>query len=313
MAAAYNPNDSFPPLSNDQLSHYFTRIKVHEPISNLKPTLQTLNLILDAHSKTIPFENCPTFFTKCDIPIDLESLVSKLVDGNRGGYCFENNILLLSVLLALGFHTSSGVARSAKWNTDLKKQIYGGTTHMIVFVDLGEEGLHLADLGYNYIGLTRAIRIAEGETVESAAGEMHQMRSANVTGPGNWMLHHKRAVGSPLADGVDSEGDLFGPHYYFTLERFRPQDYVGYNFFVSQSPTFVLQTSLMVSMVSETGGRVMITDKTFKRRESAVFRHLECITKLENVEMLVHILQTVFGIELSEREKERAHTHAFFN
>jgi len=54
-----------------------------------------------AHATTIPFENLDPHR---GIPVSLEQAdpERKLVAGQRGGYCFEHNLLLASALAHLG-------------------------------------------------------------------------------------------------------------------------------------------------------------------------------------------------------------------
>src|SRR5262245_31633198 len=78
---------------------YFARIGYR---GGRAPTLETLNGIVRAHVQTIPFENLDVLLGR-PIELDVESLERKLVAARRGGYCFEQNTLLLEVLGALGF------------------------------------------------------------------------------------------------------------------------------------------------------------------------------------------------------------------
>jgi N-hydroxyarylamine O-acetyltransferase len=67
------------------LDAYFARIGFDGPRA---PTLATLNAIVHAHVKAIPFENLDVLL---GLPIDLApaALEQKLIHGRRGGYCFE--------------------------------------------------------------------------------------------------------------------------------------------------------------------------------------------------------------------------------
>src|SRR5215467_3806047 len=76
------------------LDRYFARIGYHGPRD---ATLATLHGIANAHVQAIPFENLDVLLGR---PIDLElaAIQRKLIDDRRGGYCFEQNSLLLAVL-----------------------------------------------------------------------------------------------------------------------------------------------------------------------------------------------------------------------
>ena len=77
---------------------------------DLRPTYGTLEGLHLAHATPIPFENLDIFL-KRPIRLDLGSLLVKLVQGGRGGYCFEQNLLMLAVLQELGFSVTALAAR----------------------------------------------------------------------------------------------------------------------------------------------------------------------------------------------------------
>src|SRR4051794_21946874 len=81
------------------LDAYLARIGVRGPLRADRPTL---DLLSEAHVRTIPFENLDVLLGR---PIDLEpsAIERKLVGDRRGGYCFEQNTLMLAVLGQLGF------------------------------------------------------------------------------------------------------------------------------------------------------------------------------------------------------------------
>ncbi|KAJ3128187.1 hypothetical protein HK100_009313 [Physocladia obscura] len=291
---------NFEGLSDAKLDAYLNRIDVSRAdVSN--KDLTSLNRVLDGHSRKIAFENGLLFFTDEKIESGSDAAFEHIVERGRGGYCFQVNTLLLSALSGLGFDATPGVARSCVWDSDSQSWLYGPTTHMVVFVAL-PDSLYLADMGFNQRGLSVAIRIEDGATVSCAAAEAHEIRSSDVTGEGNWMLWHKRAEWAPRADGVDPNGDGFYPMFYFTLERYRPEDYQVLNYFVCHSMRHVMMRTFIASIVTETGGRAVIVDKTFKRREDENHRELERIVLMSSVEDLVYIMAQQFGIVMTEQE-----------
>lgn len=95
------------PLDVIDLDAYFQRIGYQ---GERLPTLQVLQVIHYQHAQTIAFENLNSFL-KQPVHLDLASLQQKLIHEGRGGYCFEQNLLLRSVLVALGFQVTSLAAR----------------------------------------------------------------------------------------------------------------------------------------------------------------------------------------------------------
>jgi N-hydroxyarylamine O-acetyltransferase len=89
------------------LDAYFQRIGY---TGERTPTLATLQAIHLRHATAIPFENLTPLLHQ-PVRLDFASLQHKLVQSGRGGYCFEQNLLLLAVLRVLGFQVTGLAAR----------------------------------------------------------------------------------------------------------------------------------------------------------------------------------------------------------
>lgn len=127
-------------INTIDLDDYFQRIGYR---GDRTPTLKTLQGICLCHAKSIAFENLNSFL-KQPVPLDLKSLQQKLIYERRGGYCFEQNLLLRSVLIALGFQVTNLAAR-VLWN--LPEETISPRTHMLLQVELeGEQ--YIADVGF---------------------------------------------------------------------------------------------------------------------------------------------------------------------
>jgi N-hydroxyarylamine O-acetyltransferase len=74
------------------------------------PTLDGLTRVQEAHVLRVPFENLD-YHTGADIHMDTE-VVTKIVDGRRGGGCYELNPSRHYLLLSLGFSSRIMAARS---------------------------------------------------------------------------------------------------------------------------------------------------------------------------------------------------------
>ena len=77
-----------------ELDRYFERIGYPGPRT---PTLNVLHALTAAHSQAIPFENIDVLLGR-PIRLEPQALQQKMVAERRGGYCFEQNGLLLAVL-----------------------------------------------------------------------------------------------------------------------------------------------------------------------------------------------------------------------
>jgi len=126
------------------LESYWRRIGYGGPRS---PTLATVRALQAHHPRAIPFENLDTF-TGRPVRLDLDSLQRKLVNGGRGGYCFEQNTLFKHVLVGLGVPVTSLAARVV-WERPAGE--VRARTHMVLLAEF-EEGPYLCDVGFG--GLT---------------------------------------------------------------------------------------------------------------------------------------------------------------
>jgi N-hydroxyarylamine O-acetyltransferase len=109
------------------------------------PSIDNLRRLHSAHATAIPFENLDILLGR-GIRLDLASLYDKLIAQRRGGYCFEQNTLFMTVLREIGFTVVPMEARvRAGARTTLPR------THMVLQVDAGGEPW-LADVGFGALG-----------------------------------------------------------------------------------------------------------------------------------------------------------------
>jgi N-hydroxyarylamine O-acetyltransferase len=123
------------------------------------PTLETLRALQVLHPLAIPFENLDTLSGR-PVRLDLPSLEAKLVRSRRGGYCFEQNLLLKHALGALGFSVTALAARVV-WERPAGE--VRARTHMVLLVDLAGAP-YICDVGFG--GLTPTAPVALAPDVE---------------------------------------------------------------------------------------------------------------------------------------------------
>src|ERR1700743_2926886 len=75
--------------------------------------LETLKALQTSHLEAIPFEGIDPLLGR-SVKLDLASMQAKLVDGSRGGYCDEHNLLFRAALDAIGFQVT-GLAGRPRW------------------------------------------------------------------------------------------------------------------------------------------------------------------------------------------------------
>jgi N-hydroxyarylamine O-acetyltransferase len=105
------------------------------------PTWQTIHR---AHATSIPFENLDSHR---GVPISLEQqdLERKLVTEQRGGYCFEHNLLLASALEHLGLQVEPMLARVRLGDRPPDARATG---HLVLRVTDSDGNASIADVGF---------------------------------------------------------------------------------------------------------------------------------------------------------------------
>jgi N-hydroxyarylamine O-acetyltransferase len=200
---------------------YFARIGYSGPRS---PALDTLRAIVAGHTTAIPFENLDVLLKRA-IRLDLPSIQQKLLHRQRGGYCFEHNILLMNALRALGFDVL-GLAARVRWGRP--KNVVGPRTHMLLRVDL-LEGPYIADVGFG--GLTPTAPLALEPSCEQPTP--HETFRLVLAG-----------------DQFELEvrlGEEWSSLYGFSLQEQAPVDYEVANWFTSTHPDSLFVRHLIVT------------------------------------------------------------------
>lgn len=100
------------------------------------------------HNGAIPFENLDVLLPR-EIHLDDRTLEEKLINGRRGGYCFEQNGLLERVLRELGFNVRSLLGRVVLANPSQMPP----RTHRLLLVEVDGERW-IADVGFGGQTLT---------------------------------------------------------------------------------------------------------------------------------------------------------------
>ncbi|KAI9345006.1 hypothetical protein BDR26DRAFT_1005821 [Obelidium mucronatum] len=283
-----------PAMTKKQLSQYFERIRLPSSFCTAPATLDTLDTIVRHHASSIPFENTELLLLNKPGPIQLDKIFDRLVVEKRGGYCFQNNLLVVSALLSMGFRVSPGIASLSYWDASENEFKYKNPLHMILFVHIGASK-YLVDLGG--FRWSRAVLVSHNSTVVCAGGETYQLRK--MMGE-CWILFHKRAPWAPLADGVQRDG--FTPVFSFTDKVASLKEYEDLNRRVALDPTHKLKNTLLVSIITPSFGNAVITDTVYRRRELRENSSLEATIKMGGVNRLHSLLKEVFGIELSLQE-----------
>lgn len=248
-----------------RLDAYLERIHYDGPLTL---SAQTLCRLHRAQVMSIPFENFDVFLAQ-PISLDPASLVRKLVDERRGGYCHELNGLFLLVLRHLGFTVTPLAARVLVDETPLQK------SHQIMLVEVDVERW-LADTGFGSNGLIEAIPL-ECDRVFPQHLETFRLRADT---PSSFVLQHCLE-------------DHWHSLYAFTLEPYYPADYQMMHYYTSTSPASLFTQHIVCTLPTEEA-RFILYDDTLKVRS----RTETITTLLAGKGEYRETLQHCFGIAL---------------
>jgi len=261
------PDASIRMLTEKQLDAYLARVGYLGP---REPTLSVLHALTLAHAQSIPFENLDVLLGR-GVNLDPEVSFRKLVEDRRGGYCFEQNGLLLRVLQTLGFNAAP---LSARVRLQRPRDYTPSLTHLFLRVEIDGESW-LTDVGIGGVSLTSAVRLhAEGEQ-----STPHEPR--RIVQEGSRRFHQIR-FGSEWEDV-----------YEFSLAEMPFVDRELGNWYTSTHPNSLFKHRLMAARALDGGRRASLVNGEFS------IRHLGGHTDKRQVaspEELLEILAEHFGL-----------------
>ncbi len=191
-----------------------------------------------AHVTSIPFENLDPHR---GVPVSLavDDLVDKLVERRRGGYCFEQNLLLGAALEALGAEVDLILAR-------VRAGAAAGTvrprTHLLLRVRLLDGAELHADAGFGVGTLLEPIPFGPGGVYEQAGWRFR------VVEDGPEYVLQAQAGG----DWIDQYGFVPEPVPLIDVELS--------NWWTCTRPGSPFVTGLIVSVDGADGGRLSLSD-----------------------------------------------------
>lgn len=250
------------------LGAYFARTGYTGP---REPTLAALHAITAHHAAAIPFENLDVLLGR-GISLDPAVVFRKLVHDRRGGYCFEQNSLLLAVLGAVGFRIAPLSAR-VRWQRP--RDFTPPRTHLFIRVELAGESW-LTDVGVGALSLTSAIRLDDRGTEQATPHEPRR-----IVREGARLFHQVKLAGE-WQDVCE-----------FTLEEMPPIDRELANWYTSAHPASHFRNRLIVARAGPAGTRLLVLNGEFTRRSADGRAETQPIPSPEH---LREILQKHFGL-----------------
>lgn len=250
------------------LTDYFARIGY---TGSAEPTRATLAAMVLRHTQSIPFENIDAFLGR-RVSLEPAAVFGKLVRQHRGGWCFEQNLLLGTVLRELGFDVTDLAARVLLGRAvdDITPR-----SHRVLMVDLEGRTL-LADVGFG-------AQLTPTDVLDFA------LETPQPTPHGAYRLVR---VGSERRLEAEVAGQWL-PLFRFDLHPQRPIDFEAANFQLVHDPASHFTQRLGVSLVTPDGRHGLRgRELTFIDRSGNTTRR-----QLETPQVIA-ALGEVFGLEL---------------
>ena len=245
---------------------YLNRIGMALPV---KADLETLERLTRAHLLAVPFENMMVYDEHQEPSLEPEDLFDKVVNRNRGGYCFELNKCYYLLLKGLGYDCYPIPARVIHNRPEPCGISHRGT---VIRID-GKR--YFGDVGFGGAG-PKGLVCLETQEVQTVAGEQFLVRPdgdsfvitiLEPTGPENVLRIH---------DYPWLEPD------FLTLNRF----YATYHGSPFKNKRILYRCTPQ--------GWVSLTDKVFTVKENGV----KTVQTLESEEQTAAVIRQYFGLEI---------------
>ena len=218
------------------LDAYFARIGYR---GSRAPDRATLAAIIRHHAASIPFEAIDVLLGK-GIDIAQEAVFDKLVRRRRGGYCFEQNGLLLQALMALGFEANARLAR-VLWMRPADAPPLRAT-HMVLIVRIvGRD--YLADAGFGNGTPTAPLALGNDGPQETPL-ETFRLR--------------RTSAGHVLEMQLDEN---WAPVYEILQERPTSEDFADANRFTSTHPESRFRRDLMLARATANARHLLLGNR----------------------------------------------------
>lgn len=220
------------PLTADHLARYLAFIGIDAPEAS---TLDTLAAIQLAHLRAIPFESLNPML---DLPVSLEhdALIDKMLSGTRGGYCFEQNMLLGAALVAVGYDVELLAARVL---VGLAPGEVRPRTHLVLRVTSSDASARLVDVGFGRTTLNGPL-LPEPGLEQTLGGDRYRL----VEHEGEWLVESARGT----------DGDWLAL-YLLNLRPVYPSDIEMANHFVATHPISHMKSRFILLRSTPAGKR----------------------------------------------------------
>jgi len=245
------------------LNQYLKRIQFHGEVG---ANLDTVAAMMRCQLMNVPFENLDVQAGKI-IALEHHAIVEKILDRQRGGYCYEVNGLFAMALDALHIPYFFVAARPLAHGAKKPK------THMAIIVSFGAEQW-LCDCGYGGYGIRAPLHLNSSDIEVNQDGELF-MLSANSD---NEMV---------LKSCIHGEWE---PQYSFDLSPQIWTDFIPANYYNSTHHDSIFVRKLLVVICTASGRKILFGNSL------KIINHGQQEKRLLTPENRATILREEFGL-----------------
>lgn len=249
--------------NNFSLQKYCERIGYED---RPKADAQTLKQLMRHQLMTVPFENLDVQAGKV-VSLVPEEIVEKIIDRNRGGYCYEVNGLFAMALEALGIEYQFVAARPMFYPVKRPK------THMAIIATV-EGKQWLCDLGFGSYGIRAPMDLAE---ISKAIKQDHDVFMIDKSEAGDYLL--KAYIEGAWAN-----------QYAFDLHPWEWIDFAPANYLNSTHPDAIFVQKRLV-IIQNLAGRTILLGRSLKTIQNGLVSKME----VEDVQV-ERVLETCFDL-----------------
>nr|WP_315029886.1 arylamine N-acetyltransferase [uncultured Chryseobacterium sp.] len=253
-------------MNESQLEKYLKRIHYS---GEIEKNINVLKKIHQLHPKHIPFENIDSY-TGTVPSLNIDDVYQKLILDFRGGYCFEQNLLLSEILKYIGFEIELQLGRVV-WKRE--EDSTAAKTHVLLIADMDGEK-YLIDCGFGTVTLTTPLVLNNNEPQQTPNGLFKISQQS-----GNYILWIWKEKWLPV--------------YRFSLEQVDPIDLEIANWYLSTFPESNFKKNLVLSKVNE-NARYTFTDHTLNIRWESGEKES---VSIDNNEGLYRMMREIFGLK----------------
>jgi len=214
-------------FSKEEIDQYLRRIRYSGSITL---SSETLSGIQKAHLAAIPYENLD-ILNGILLSVDPYVVYKKVVENQRGGFCFELNGLLSEMLESIGFKVTSYLSRFLFNRPD----VLPIPTHRVLKVEC-EDGIFIADVG-TFVDAPRVALRFERDVIQHDGYQSYMYKEDPILG----QVLYKH----------DSETSEWKRFYSFMVCPFFHHDFAPASFFTERHPDSRFAQGNMISIKSE--------------------------------------------------------------